>query len=394
MTNKNASPFSANEWRAINIAAQGLVDAPKDVTDCIARLGYVQIDSIQVAARAHDHVLHSRLADFRPEALAGAIADKSIFEYWSHAAAYLPMGDYRFSLPRKLALRNGERHWFERDSKEMREVLSRIRAEGPLKASDFEAPPGRAGAWWDWKPAKKALEQLFMEGDLMVARREGFQKVYDLTERVLPADVDNRVPSDDEYGRYLVQGFLDAHGHGSLAEICYLRRNVQPLVKKVIADMLEDGELESFVSDGRPRYYRHHIAPVQLPSRVWLLNPFDNLLIQRNRLKQWFDFDYQIEVYVPEPKRRFGYYSLGILWRDTFVGRVDVKADREKGLLRLRRLTLEDAAYDKAGSLQPFLAPMEQALAEFCRFNGLARWKLEAASDKQLKRHYARQVWI
>ncbi|AZQ12091.1 hypothetical protein STH12_03027 [Shewanella khirikhana] len=389
-----ASPFSQQEWRAINIAAQGLLSPPADVTACVSQLGYVQIDSIQVAARAHQHVLHSRMPHFAPDALEQALADKQIFEYWSHAAAFLPMADYRFSLPRKLALKNGGRHWFDKDSDEMRMVRERIGAEGPLKASDFEHKGHTSGPWWDWKPAKKALEQLFMEGELMVVRRDGFQKVYDLSERVLPAGVDQRPPTEDEYARYLIGRYLDAQGHGSLKEMTYLRSGLKASVTTALDAMVEARELSCFKQGAERRYFRPNLQLPELPDKVWLLNPFDNLLIQRARLKQWFDFDYQIEVYLPEPKRRFGYYCLGILWQDTFIGRVDVKADREKGLLRLKYLTLEPAAVGVDGNFKAFLEPLAEAFGEFCRFNGLKRWKLEGASDARLKRHFSRQVWI
>lgn len=393
-TRQLCSPFSQAEWRAINIAAQGLLSPPVDVPACISQLGYVQIDSIQVAARAHQHILHSRMPDYVPNALEQALADKSIFEYWSHAASFLPMADYRFSLPRKLTLKNGGRHWFEKDSREMQMVRDRICADGPLKASDFEHKGHTSGPWWDWKPAKKALEQLFMEGELMVVRRDGFQKVFDLTERVLPVGVDQSVPTEDEYARYLIGRFLDAQGHGSLKEMTYLRSGLKATVTTALNSMVEAGELGCFKQHAELRYFRPGLQPQTMPDKVWLLNPFDNLLIQRARLKQWFDFDYQIEVYVPESKRRFGYYCLGILWQDSFIGRVDVKADREKGMLRLKHLTLEPAALAADGSLKPFLDPLTEAVGAFCRFNGLKRWKLEAASDVRLKRHFSRQVWI
>ncbi|MBT1443924.1 winged helix DNA-binding domain-containing protein [Shewanella sp. JM162201] len=389
-----SSPFSIAEWRAINLAAQGLLAPPADVAACVRQLGYVQIDSIQVAARAHQHVLHSRMADFTPAALDQALAHKRIFEYWSHAAAYLPMDDYRFSLPRKLALRGGDRHWFEKDSREMQRVLERIRAEGPLKAADFESKGHTSGPWWDWKPAKKALEQLFMEGELMVVRRDGFQKVFDLTERVLPDGISAEPPTPAEYARHLIRGYLKAHGHGSAKSICYLRSGIKTEVSAMLNEMRLAGELERFRHQGEEVYFSPSLTVPELPDKVWLLNPFDNLLIQRGRLKQWFDFDYQIEVYVPEEKRRFGYYCLAVLWRDRFVGRLDVKAERDKGLLRLKRLTLEPCAYDDDGNLLGFIEPMAQAINEFCRFNGLSRWKLEAASNATLKRHFSRQVWV
>ncbi|MFR9718685.1 winged helix-turn-helix domain-containing protein [Aeromonas diversa] len=388
------SPFSPLEWRRINLARQGLLTAPGDLLATVRRLGYVQIDSINVVERAHHHVLHSRLPGYQPGQLDTALARGELFEYWSHAAAYLPMEDYRFSLPRKLALRDGQRHWFERESAVMDQVLGRIREQGPCKASDFEHA-GHKGGWWEWKPAKKALEQLFMEGTLMVVRREKFQKVFDLTERVLPAGIDTRPPDDEAFARHLAERYLAAHGYGSLKQMGYLRRNVQAPLKAALAAMEEEGRLESF-SAGRERYWFESdlCAPIEVPNRVWLLNPFDNLLIQRERLRHWFEFDYQLEVYLPEPKRRFGYYTLAVLWGEHFIGRLDVKAERASGKLLLRNLVLEPAAYQEDGRLHDFLPALEQALADYAAFNGCQRWKLERCSDPQLKRHYSRQQWI
>ncbi|MBW0279877.1 winged helix-turn-helix domain-containing protein [Shewanella xiamenensis] len=387
-----SSPFSPREWLQLNMQQQGLLQPQASVSELISRLGYVQIDSINVVERAHHHVLHSRMPQYQPQMLDTALAQGEIFEYWSHAAAYLPIADYRFSLQRQQQLQNGGKHWFEPDNKVMQEVRARIRAEGPLKASDFEHAEGKNGAWWDWKPAKKALEQLFMRGELMVVRRDKFQKCYDLTERVLPSQIDTQAPSETEFARHLIERYLDAHAFGSAAQIAYLRKGIKAHVSEQLAAMHYQGELASFKAEGQWYFYRPELQiTAALPNRVWLLNPFDNLLIQRQRLKQWFDFDYQIEVYVPAEKRQYGYYSLAILWRDRFVGRVDVKAERQSGLLLLQLLTLE-AGFD--GMDDDFCAAFEAAVTEYARFNGCSRWKLVKANHKAFKQKYARQQKI
>lgn len=386
-----SSPFSPREWLQLNMQQQGLLHIEASVPALISRLGYVQIDSINVVERAHHHVLHSRMPQYQSSMLDTALARGEIFEYWSHAAAYLPMADYRFSLQRKQQLQNGGKHWFEPDDKVMQEVRARIHAEGPLKASDFEHTEGKNGAWWDWKPAKKALEQLFMRGELMVARREKFQKVYDLTERVLPKGINIEVPTETEFARHLIARYLDAHAFGSAAQIAYLRKGIKANVSAQLAAMQSEGELASFKAEGQWYFYRPELQLTSaMPNQVWLLNPFDNLLIQRQRLKQWFDFDYQIEVYVPAEKRQYGYYSLAILWRDTFVGRVDVKAERQTGLLLLQQLTLE-AGVMVNGLDEDFCAAFDIAVSEYARFNGCDRWKLVKANHKGLKQKYARQ---
>ncbi|MFB2781406.1 winged helix-turn-helix domain-containing protein [Shewanella mangrovisoli] len=387
-----SSPFSSCEWLQLNMQQQGLLQPHASVSELISRLGYVQIDSINVVERAHHHVLYSRMPQYQTQMLDTALVQGEIFEYWSHAAAYLPIADYRFSLQRKQLLQNGGKHWFEPDDKVMQEVRARIRAEGPLKASDFEHTEGKNGAWWDWKPAKKALEQLFMRGELMVVRREKFQKCYDLTERVLPSHINTQAPGESEFARHLIERYLDAHAFGSAAQMAYLRKGIKAHVSEQLTAMLSQGELASFKAEGQWYFYRPELQiTAVIPNRVWLLNPFDNLLIQRQRLKQWFDFDYQIEVYVPAEKRQYGYYSLAILWRDRFVGRVDVKAERQSGLLLLQQLTLE-AGFD--GMDDDFCEAFEAAVTEYTRFNGCSRWKLVKANHKAFKQKYARQQKI
>jgi len=391
------SPFSAQEWLYILLRQQGLLQPPVSLEAAVQQLGYVQIDSINVVQRAHHHVLHSRLPQYQPSMLDDAVASGLVFEYWAHAAAYLPMADYRFSLYRKQQLKQGERHWHEPDQQMMAQVLARLRDEGPLTASDFNDDVKSRGSWWDWKPAKKALEQLFMQGDVMALRRDNFQKVYDLTERVLPATADTRLPDEAEFCRYLSRRYLQAHGFGTAAQIGYLRKNIKAALQAELNHMLEQGELAQFSYQGKMHYFLPEItaAAVGTGNTVWLLNPFDNVLIQRERLKQWFNFDYQIEVYVPADKRRFGYYSLAILWQTQMVGRVDVKADRASKTLLLQQLTLEEGAYDSHGLVDnSFMEAFEQALAAYTRFNDCVRWKLVSCNDKLLKQHYRRLQYI
>src|SRR5690606_6097342 len=147
--------FSAQEWLYILLRQQGLLQPPVSLEAAVQQLGYVQIDSINVVQRAHHHVLHSRLPQYQPSMLDDAVASGLVFEYWAHAAAYLPMADYRFSLYRKQQLKQGERHWHEPDQQMMAQVLARLRDEGPLTASDFNDDVKSRGSWWDWKPAKK-----------------------------------------------------------------------------------------------------------------------------------------------------------------------------------------------------------------------------------------------
>ncbi len=375
------SPYSSQEWLLLTLQQQGLLKAASSVSEAVAQLSYVQIDSINVVERAHHHVLYNRIADYQTSLLDTAMANQEIFEYWSHAAAYLPIADYRFSLWQKNALKQGGKHWFEPEHKVMREVKAKIIAEGPLKASHFANTSTAANTgWWDWKPAKRALEQLFMQGELMVAHRDKFQKVYDLTERVLPANANCEIPNDTEFARHLIYRYLTAHGFGTVKQIIYLRKNIKSILVKTLNEMCLEGEIARFTESDQAYFYLPNLKPItSIPDRVWLLNPFDNLVIQRQRLKQLFDFNYQIEVYVPAIKRQFGYYSLPILWKDRFIGRVDVKADRKTGILLLQKLTIEEGIFgtrSKRSDLEEFIAAFRYAVDEYAMFNNCDEWEL------------------
>lgn len=310
---------------------------------------------------------------------------RDIYEYWSHAAAYLPMSDYRFSLPRMQAFADGERHWFGPEPKLMKDVLDRIGSEGPLQARDFEFKrDGRIGMW-DWKPAKQALEQLFMEGKLMTLRRQGFHKVYDLTERVLPSEVDTSMPTEQEYGHFLVTRYLRANGPGQASEIAYLRAGMKPVVERVMAEMLEQGEIIPLSI--KSKLYFALPSSLQLLNRTLsrkrlrILSPFDNLLIQRKRMQHFFDFDYQLECYVPAQKRKYGYFCLPVLWNGRLVARLDCKAERKGKMLLIRNLVTELTVRDK-GRLVDSLV---NELIHFAAFNQCDAIRVGKLPDKALQ---------
>lgn len=366
--------LSAAHARKLALASQGMhlerkLGQGKNATcKAIEKLGYIQIDTISVVERAHHHTLWSRVKNYRQCHLDQLQQDGKIFEYWSHAAAYLPMRDYRYSLPRKRAIRNGEQHWYQIEPKLAREVLARITDQGPLQSKDFvHLRKGQAG-WWDWKPAKQALENLFMSGQLMVAKRQGFQKVYDLTERVLPAGVDQSMPSQKEFLVHLIQGYLRANGLGTPSQIAYLRKGIKSLVQTLCAQLVEAGELR-LIQVAQQKFYampnfEQLLAQPLSRKNIKVLSPFDNVLIQRHRIKQLFGFEYQIECYLPATKRRFGYFVLPILWGHEFAGRMDAKIDRKSGLFTINKLFIETK---QAAEFSEALRP---ALENFCEFNG------------------------
>ncbi len=351
----------------------------------IEHLGYIQIDTISVIQRAHHHTLWNRNPRYQASQLDQLIADKQVFEYWSHAAAYLPMREYQFSLPRKQALARGEQdHWYERDERLMKVVLKRIATEGPLMAKDFEHTGKRIGEW-KTKPAKRALEYLFMQGDLMASCRVNFHKVYDLTGRVLPEGTDTAQPDPEEYVRFLINRYLRANGLGQSAEIAYLLKDTRQLVSATLADMVSTGELLYVRAAGEPYYALP--ASLELLSKplargkLKILSPFDNLVIQRKRMKALFGFDYLIECYVPEAKRRYGYFSLPILWDGKLVARMDCKAERKESLLHIHHLALEPCVL----KTDEFFLALRKELKSFLKFNHCNQLRIHRTSPANVK---------
>ena len=351
----------------------------------LEQLAYIQIDTISVIERAHHHTLWNRFPGYQPTHLEQLVEQQQVFEYWWHAAAYLPMRDYRYSLHRKHAIASGAQdHWYPRDENMIRYVHDRIAAEGPLMAKDFEHTGKKTGDWQS-KPAKQALEYLYMQGDLMTACRQNFHKVYDLTERVLPAGINDTPPSPDEYARFLIRRFLTANGIGLPAEFSYLLKNTKPLISHALKHMLDEGELQT-VSVAGSNYY---LLPESLRlldkplsrNKLKILSPFDNLLIQRKRMQALFDFDYQIECYVPAAKRKFGYFVLPILWDGRLVARMDCKADRKTQILHIHNLVLEPWLQKK----DAFIAAFSKELGAFMAFNGSRKVVFNQVSDARLK---------
>ncbi|MDN4504291.1 crosslink repair DNA glycosylase YcaQ family protein [Alteromonadaceae bacterium BrNp21-10] len=387
-------PKELTRLRRLALSAQGLLQAQPfgsglaGARKAIKHIGYVQIDTISVVERAHHHVLHSRVPRFTPATANQLLLDRDIFEYWSHAAAFLPITDFRFSLPYKHSIKSGQIHWYKNpDKKLMGELLARIKADGPLRSRDVETSTKKGAAgWWDWKPAKKALEQLYMQGDLMVSSREGFQKTYDLTERVLPSNINTQMPSTQEFALHLVEQQLRCHGLVSLKGLTYLRRNAElrKTVKDLVNQRLTQGTLEQIQVGGGEVFLLATGALEQpLPrvnNRLKILSPFDNSVIQRQRLKALFDYDYQIECYVPEAKRQYGYFSLPLLFRDQFIGRMDCKAHRKISHLEIKSLHLQEHLFDQDLVITAWV----EAITQFCHFQNCESVSLMQVYPKHL----------
>ncbi len=367
--------ISIEEARAIALGSQGLINntfgkGKQGTLNAIEHLGYIQLDTISVVARAHHHSLWIRVKDYEDKHLDTLLAkDKTIFEYWSHAAAYLPMSDFRFSLPQKAKYATGEHYWYSAEKKLRKHVLERIKTEGPLQSRHFEDPRKRKG-WWEWKPAKRALEQLFLEGVLMVSKREGFQKVYDLTERVLPKNANDSPPTTNELCEHLIMKAIQAHGLITAEEPFYLRKGLKAQGLKTLKKLLKDGHVrEVKVRSIENAFYTSNEMQnlkCKMQNGVHLLSPFDNTIIQRKRAKQLFGFDFMIECYLPEKKRKFGYFCLPILYGDRFVGRLDPKADRAKGVFHVKSFHWESGFKPDDAFMEGFMRKMN----DFAVYNG------------------------
>ncbi|HUX36339.1 MAG TPA: crosslink repair DNA glycosylase YcaQ family protein [Rectinemataceae bacterium] len=401
------NPISIEEAKRLVVAASGLSSplavGPADATLAVlSRLGSVQIDSINVVARAHHHIIWSRNPSHDPEDLPRLEADpRRVFEYWSHAAAYLPMGDWRYCLPRMERVRAEGHPWFGADPLVVEEVRERIRAEGPLGSGHWADDREEKAGWWDWKPAKIALEYLFHAGEVMAVTRKGFKKLYDLTERTLPAWVDTRMPVEEEMAAWHVDRAIASLGVFARRDVAYGRKEGLLCIDAEIERRLESGELVSLRLEASsppgpspeptPGELLHYARPGDLdisaaapdssPWRAFILSPFDPLLIDRRRLRRLFGLEYQLECYVPEKKRNFGYFALPILsmgprGETAFAGLLDAKLERKDGILRVKRLALwrqrprRGSGKEGAADRGAFASAIVRALAAYASWQG------------------------
>ncbi len=350
--------LSLAEAQRIAVAAQGLAHPPlapaaaADVLATIHRIGCLQIDTIHVVARSPYFVLWSRLGAYDPRWLDQLLYPRrQVFEYWAHAASILPIEYWPLFRSAMLRYARAEQGWWTAWQREhphvLDHVLNEIRARGALGAADFAAPPDhRSGGWWEWKPAKRALDILWSAGELMIERRVNFHRRYDLRERILPDWDDSQMPSEPERRRRLAGIALRALGIATERQLADYFRQPRDELGAI---------LEEFVANGRAD--RVAVANWSVPAYVWreawqalreappthttILSPFDNLIWDRARTRALWGFDYTIECYIPAPKRRFGYFVLPILRHGDLIGRLDAKAERRAGVFRVKALYLE-----------------------------------------------------
>jgi uncharacterized protein len=391
---------SVDAVRRLQLEKQGIGEPPKRATrksveETVNRLGCVQIDTINVVERAHYFTLWTRLGQYRKEDLYRlAYEDRHIFEGWGHAMCYMPIDHYRYLIAanreraRSRVIHTG---WFSRVAPEIVDAaLERVKKEGPLGSADFEGKKSSSG-WWGWKPSKRALEALFSAGALMVTRRDGFQRIYDLTERVLPSSVDTTEPTEEERNRFFATRTLGSLGATKPTDIksyyhawCVKFRLGTKAIQELLDGLVAEGLATSLSVKGlKTSYYclaedAPRLGELERDwdySGVRLANYFDSLLWQADRLDALFGFERALEVYLKPEQRRYGYFTTPILYGDRLVGRLDPKLDRKEKKLIIRGLWYEDGFTPDEEYQNEFM----RTLDDFTRFNGAENieWRLE-----------------
>lgn len=367
--------LTLQQARNLHLAAQGLlVTRPQAATRsalaaCIARMQLLQIDTIHVVARSPYLVLFSRLGPYPQAWLDQALAKGQVFETWAHEACFAPIADLH---RHRIYNREARVHWglasAQRIARQQRsqldQLLQHVRDHGPVKSSDFARPAGQASAWWGWKDEKRWLEALFASGELMVARRENFHRVYDLAERVAPqlqapgraagaqVDAGHAFDGVQSVAQQFIEKAVAALGVTQAGWISDYFRMKPRLKDADVEALLAQGRLLRVAVEGWPQAAYVHADHAPLLRRALrdalqathtcLLSPFDPVVWDRARARALFDFDYRLECYTPAPKRTYGYFVLPILCRGELIGRLDAKAHRAEGILEVKALFAQD----------------------------------------------------
>ncbi|RUW09579.1 MULTISPECIES: winged helix-turn-helix domain-containing protein [unclassified Mesorhizobium] len=378
--------------RRIALGAQGFTDArPAGTPDrrhlarVLSRTGLLQIDSVSAVVRAHYMPLYSRLGPY-PLALldnAAVTRKRTVFEYWAHEASFLPVETYPLMRWRMQRAEKGEEMYlglakWGRERKAMiEEIYGQVAERGPIAASDIEGHKGNGG-WWGWSEAKHAFEWLFWAGRITTAYRRGFERYYDLPERVLPqAILDLPVPSVEDAHRQLLRISARAHGIATYGDLRDYFRLAPGDTRARIEELVEMGELLPVKVEGwdKPAYlHKDARFPRRMEARA-LLAPFDPVVFERTRTEKLFGFRYRIEIYTPAEKRQYGYYVLPFLLGDRIVARVDLRADRPAGVLRVH------AAFAEAGAPAETAAQLFDELKQMQAWLGLETIEVTPAGD-------------
>lgn len=354
-------PISNEQARALILAKSGLCDraAGRGATAAMAlisKLGYVQLDSIRVVERAHHHILFARHASYRPRHLEHLQENAPLlFEHWTHDASLIPLEHYPHWHHRFAHAKSRIAEWRTRfgDERAIETVRNHIEENGAVRTRDFAHLGGRTGPWWGWGPAKAALEYLWRTGELAVVSRDGFEKIYDLAERAIPHALRSEKPSRGDTLEWACSEALARLGAATPRMLAdFWGHAYIPEAAKWIETEKKKGRLIDVTLEGAPgkRGFQAVARPgieAELkrlpapPARLRALSPFDPVLRDRARVERIFGFDYRIEVFVPAPKRKYGYYVFPLLEGDRFTGRIDMKAERDKDRLAVKAMWME-----------------------------------------------------
>lgn len=381
--------LSLTAARHLHLAAQGLLRKPSrrakpdDILTSIRRMSLLQIDTINIVARSPYLVLFSRLGAFEPHWLDDALRNGELMEYWAHEACFLPREDFalvrhRMLAPDKMGWKYRQA-WMQEHAAEIEHLIAHIEAHGPVRSADFEHPRKGTSGWWEWKPHKRHLEGLFTAGKVMVIERRNFQRVYDLTQRVMPHWDDVRDLLSQEQAEAIMLeksarslGLFRAQW---LADYYRLRR---PALAQALAQMQEAQTILPVNVEGLgPAWLHASLLPLLEQAQAdkltathsAVLSPFDPVVWDRKRAEQLFGFSYRLECYTPAPKRQYGYFVLPLLHRGRLVGRMDAKMHRKTGVLEVIALFLEEGV---TPSLQ-LERGLQRALTDFARWQGAQR---------------------
>ena len=356
---------------------------PRDLPGLVDRIGFVQVDSVSTVERAHHMILSARSKPYRPRHLKPPLErDRVFFENWTHDASVIPTEFFPYWKLRFRRQVTGlaekwtrwQRHGFQ---EKFDEILDHIRENGSCLSRDMggEEAKGKTG-WWDWHPSKTALEYLWRTGTLAVCRREGFQKVYDLAERVIPAEFHDAEPTEAETIDWACGAALDRLGFATSGELAAFWDLITPAEAKAWCqdhlgrDLIE---IEIVCADGMPRrvFARPELVDTiadlpDAPGGVRILSPFDPALRDRKRAERLFGFHFRIEIFVPEAKRQYGYYVFPVLERDGLIGRIDMKRQGPEGALNVTAFWPEIGVKMGQGRMRR----LEAELHRVARFSG------------------------
>ncbi len=389
-THSSIIHFTKPEARAIILHAAGLAKRGQfgkgleAAFKVINHLGFVQVDTNFVVERAHHHAIAARVPGYETDWLMELQADGRIYEFWTRDSGFMPMEEYRFSYPIQQVFSAKYASVPQAERNLMQRILDQIAREGPKAAKDFENDRTvKSSGWWDWRPSKVALERLHLTGQLLTTRKKDFHKQYDLTRNIVPADIDTIPPTMEAYTRHLILRSLKALGIAYQKEIAWNGRFVKPPIKTEIQKMVEAGEVCQVAVEGLkgPLYMlpMYKNKKISIAGDVFILSPFDMLNVFRHRLRDFFNFDYQVECFVPEAKRKYGYFALPIIHGDTFIARMDAKAERKQ-----RKLVIHNLHFEAVKMNAAITEKLCDAIRDFAAFNGCNSVVITKSNNKAL----------